>query len=78
MGYLHGYLLAFPNATQRHEHLTAVGHGSFHAPGLLAVAVTGLSLVVLSARTLRSEDGIPGRENRPPPRLAAGACVPRP
>jgi len=59
IGHLLGYLLAFPNGPERHEHLAAVGHGSFRWLGLIALAMTGLSLLALGARALRGEGGVP-------------------
>ncbi|GIU96698.1 MAG: hypothetical protein KatS3mg013_0501 [Actinomycetota bacterium] len=61
IGHLLGYLLAFPNGMERHEHLAAVGHGSFRLVGLLALAMGGVSLVALGARTLRNDSAVPLR-----------------
>src|SRR5581483_878956 len=55
LGHILGYLLAFPNSAERHEHLAAVGHGSFHVLGFLSLAATGLSLIALGVRSLRGE-----------------------
>jgi len=57
IGHLLGYLIAFPNGAERHEHLAAAGHGYFNSLGLLALAATGISLIALGARTLRGEGG---------------------